>query len=48
MWYDYENKSNFFIVNAILLLFATGLGFVETPSGFGIGWMTIGTTNIVG
>jgi len=31
------------------VIFATGLGFVETPpSGFGIGWMTIGTTNIVG
>ncbi|MBP7319357.1 MAG: peptide MFS transporter [Flavobacterium sp.] len=28
MWYDYENKSNFFIVNAILLLFATGLGLL--------------------
>ncbi|MFK7032968.1 peptide MFS transporter [Flavobacterium oreochromis] len=26
MWYDYENKANFFIVNMILLLFATGLG----------------------
>lgn len=28
MWYDYENKSNFFIVNALLLLFATGLGLL--------------------
>ena len=28
MWYDYENKSNFFIVNAVLLLFATGLGML--------------------
>lgn len=26
MWYDYENKANFFIVNMILLLFATTLG----------------------
>ena len=30
------------------VIFATGLGFVATPSGLGIGWMTIGTTNIVG
>lgn len=26
MWYDYENKANFFIVNMVLLLFATALG----------------------
>ena len=26
MWYDYENKANFFIVNMLLLLFATALG----------------------
>ncbi|AMA50115.1 peptide MFS transporter [Flavobacterium covae] len=26
MWYDYENKANFFIVNMLLLLFATILG----------------------
>lgn len=26
MWYDYENKANFFIVNCVLLLFATLLG----------------------
>ncbi|AEW85678.1 MFS transporter [Flavobacterium columnare] len=26
MWYDYENKANFFIVNILLLLFATILG----------------------
>jgi len=28
MWYDYENKANFFIVNALLLLFATALGLL--------------------
>jgi POT family proton-dependent oligopeptide transporter len=28
MWYDYENKANFFIVNCFLLLFATGLGLL--------------------
>lgn len=28
MWYDYENKANFFIVNALLLLFATVLGLL--------------------
>ncbi|ESU21038.1 proton/peptide symporter family protein [Flavobacterium enshiense DK69] len=26
MWYDYENKANFFLVNCLLLLFATLLG----------------------
>lgn len=26
MWYDYENKANFYFVNTILLLFATVLG----------------------
>ncbi len=26
MWYDYENKANFYIVNMLLLLFATALG----------------------
>ncbi len=26
MWYDYENKANFFIVNIVLLLIATLLG----------------------
>ena len=32
------------------VIFATGIGFdvIAPPSGFGIGWMTIGTTNIVG
>lgn len=28
MWYDYENKSNFFLVNMFLLLFATILGLL--------------------
>ena len=28
MWYDYENKANFFIVNCFLLLFATTLGLL--------------------
>ncbi len=28
MWYDYENKANFFIVNCLLLLFATTLGLL--------------------
>jgi hypothetical protein len=51
---DIENYSKNILVtkqpsNLPNVIFATGLGFVETPpSGFGIGWMTIGTTNIVG
>jgi len=50
---DIENYSQNILVtkqpsNLPNVIFATGLGFVETPSGFGIGWMTIGTTNIVG
>lgn len=28
MWYDYENKANFFLVNMFLLLFATTLGLL--------------------
>ncbi len=28
MWYDYENKANFFLVNSLLLLFATTLGLL--------------------
>src|SRR6187402_483906 len=28
MWYDYENKVNFFIVNTLLLFFATVLGLL--------------------
>jgi POT family proton-dependent oligopeptide transporter len=28
MWYDYEDKANFFIVNSLLLLFATILGLL--------------------
>lgn len=27
MWYDYENKANFFLFNCLLLLIATGLAF---------------------
>jgi len=27
MWYNYENKANFFLVNCVLLLIATGLAF---------------------
>jgi hypothetical protein len=51
---DIENYSQNILVtkqpsNLPNVIFATGLGFVEIPpSGFGIGWMTIGTTNIVG
>ena len=51
---DIENYSKNILVtkqpsNLPNVIFATGLGFIETPpSGFGIGWMTIGTTNIVG
>lgn len=28
MWYDYENKANFFLVNCVLLLIAAGLAFM--------------------
>jgi len=51
---DIENYSQNILVtkqpsNLPNVIFATGLGFIDTPpSGFGIGWMTIGTTNIVG